>query len=134
MKHFKIKTLVLVGLTISFLSYSFLLYSSEIKEPTTANALAQKGKMIWQQKNCQACHQQYGLGGHLGPDLTNVYGSRPEGYIRAILQTGTVVMPDFHLTPNEQNDLIEFFKYTNTTGTANPKSFTQHLDGTISQQ
>ncbi|MBN9350606.1 MAG: cytochrome c [Chitinophagaceae bacterium] len=130
---FKIKVFTFVILCAVFLSYTFWLYSEVPAKSKPANTLAEKGKMIWQQKNCSACHQLYGLGGHLGPDLTNVYSRRPEIYIRAILQAGTPVMPDFHLSSKEKDALVAFFKYTNTTGTADPKSFTQHLDGTISQ-
>lgn len=133
MSHFKIKLLVFIVLSAAFLTYSFILYRADVPEPQVADKTAQKGKLVWQQKNCQACHQLYGLGGHLGPDLTNVYAKRNESYIRAFLKVGTPVMPDFHLTKNEMDELIAFFKYVNTTGTSDPKSFKPHLDGTISQ-
>lgn len=99
----------------------------------SANTMAQKGKLLYQQKNCQACHQIYGLGGHLGPDLTNVYQNRTEGYIKAFLKIGSPVMPEFGLTEEEMEAFVEFFKYINTTGTAHPASFKKHFDGTISQ-
>jgi nitric oxide reductase subunit C len=133
MTGFRTKLLIFGLLATTFLFYSYILYQSDKPEPEHANKLAQEGKILWQQKNCQACHQLYGLGGHLGPDLTNVSGRRPEAYIQAILKVGTPVMPNFHLTKKEINELIEFFKYTNTTGIADPKTFKQHLDGTISQ-
>lgn len=133
MSGYKVKIWVFVVLTVSFLTYSFILYSSEIKEPVQANALAQKGKILWQQKNCTACHQLYGLGGHLGPDLTNIYSKRNEAYIRAFLKVGSPVMPDFKLTNDEMNALVEFLKYTNQTGISDPKSFKQHINGTITQ-
>ncbi len=130
---FKFKLATFLLLTVGFLCYSTILYSTGNTETHPANEMAQKGKLLWQQKNCIACHQLYGLGGHLGPDLTNVYQSRTEDYIRAFLKTGTPVMPNFHLTDQEMNAFIQFFKYTNGTGLADPKSFKQHLDGTISQ-
>lgn len=127
------KSGVLFILCAAFLAYSFVLYFSDPQEMHAPSAKAVEGKLLWQQKNCSACHQLYGLGGHLGPDLTNVYGNRPEAYIKAFLKAGTPVMPDFHLSPQEMDALVAFLKYTNTTGTANPKSFTKHFDGTISQ-
>ncbi|HRN73116.1 MAG TPA: cytochrome c [Ginsengibacter sp.] len=133
MSDYRIKTLVFVGLSLSFLGYTAWIYFHKEREDHPANAAAQHGKMIWQEKNCGSCHQLYGLGGHLGPDLTNVFASKPEAYIRAILSAGTPVMPNFHLSDNEKADLIEFFKYTNSTGTSSPKSFTLHADGTISK-
>lgn len=133
MSDFKVKFWVLIILTVGFLAYSFVLYSSYMPEPERANEMAQRGKLLWQQKNCTACHQLYGLGGHLGPDLTNVYSNRTEAYIRAFLKAGSPVMPDFKLSKNEMDDLVEFLKYTNQTGISSPKSFKKNLDGTISQ-
>lgn len=133
MRGTNIKIFVAVTLTVSFLVYSFTLYTADMPETEPAGVLAQQGKMLWQQKNCTACHQLYGLGGHLGPDLTNVYAARSEAYIKAFLKTGTPVMPDFKLTEEEMNAFVAFFKYTNATGTAHPTSFKKHLDGTISQ-
>lgn len=134
MRAHQLKVAVFAVLTVLFLCYSFVLYFKDYQEAVPADALAQKGKDIWQQKNCGSCHQLYGLGGHLGPDLTNVYGKREQPYIEAFLRTGTTVMPNFHLSDSEIYALVAFFKYTNTTGVADPRSFTKHLDGTISQQ
>lgn len=134
MARYRIRLLTVVLFTSLFIVYSFMLYTRDIREAYPANALAQKGKMIWQQKNCVSCHQLYGLGGHLGPDLTNVYHKRETPYIEAFLKGGTVVMPNFNLSDSEIIALIAFFKYTNSTGVADPRSFTIHFDGTISQQ
>ncbi len=127
------KLSVFLSLIVLFLLYSAVLYCREYKEVLPADVLAQDGKMIWQQKNCVSCHQLYGLGGHLGPDLTNVYGKKGEPYIKAFLQSGTTVMPNYHLTENEMQALISFLKYTSSTGISDPNSFTKHNDGTISQ-
>lgn len=133
MAGYRTKLIIFIALAVCFLTYSYVLYTSDVREAVPASAAAQKGKLIWQQKNCQACHQIYGLGGHLGPDLTNVYSNRTEAYIRAFLKVGTPVMPDFQLSKNEMDDLVEFFKYINLTGISDPKSFKKHPDGTISQ-
>ena len=130
----KVKIFVFSILTAAFLSYSFLLYSVDTGETVQASQQALEGKVLWQQKNCQSCHQLYGLGGHLGPDLTNIYGKRPEASIRSFLSGGTNVMPDFHLSEHEKDLLIQFLKYTNTTGTADPNSFIKNADGTISSK
>lgn len=127
--RFKVFTLLI--LVFTFLTYSFSIYWEEIPEPAKANELAQEGKLIWQEKNCTSCHQLYGLGGHLGPDLTNIAAKRPAAYIRAFLQTGTAVMPNFELSEHQQDALIAFLEYTNTTGKSDPTHFKQKLDGTI---
>jgi len=134
MEKFRIKFIVFLVLLVTFLGYSTTLYFTQTEQLAYPNTLAQKGKMLWQQKNCVSCHQLYGLGGHLGPDLTNVYSIRSEAYITSFLQSGTQVMPNYHLSLEEIQAFIEFFKYTNTTGVADPTSFTKHFNGTISQQ
>lgn len=134
MEKFRFKFIVFLALLIAFLSYSTTLYFTQPQQLEPPNPLAQKGKILWQQKNCVSCHQLYGLGGHLGPDLTNVYSVRSEAYITAFLQSGTQVMPNYHLNSEQIQAFIEFFRYTNTTGVADPTSFTIHSNGTISQQ
>lgn len=133
MQTFRFKSIVFITLLIAFLGYSTTLYLTEptaLQSPTVA---AQKGKILWQEKNCISCHQLYGLGGHLGPDLTNVFAKRSEAYITAFLESGTQVMPNYNLRKEEIELFIEFFKYTNSTGVADPTTFSKHIDGTISQ-
>ncbi len=133
MAAFRYKLVIFSLLSVAFFGYSAVLYVTVPEEEEPAGPLAQQGKILWQQKNCISCHQLYGLGGHLGPDLTNVAAIRSDEYIRAFLQSGTQVMPDFHLNDQEIRALIEFFRYTNTTGKADPKLFSKNTDGTISQ-
>ncbi len=66
--------------------------------------------------NCVACHQTYGLGGYLGPDLTNVMERRPAVYVRAVLRDGIREMPAFQLSEQEIEQLIAFLRYLDTTG------------------
>lgn len=133
MKTFRYKIAVFLFLLIAFLGYSATLYYSDTPQAETPNPLAQKGRLLWQDKNCTSCHQFYGLGGHLGPDLTNVYAKRSPEYIAAFLKTGTLVMPNYNLSDAEIQAFLAFFKYTNTTGIADPTSFSKNLDGTVSQ-
>jgi nitric oxide reductase subunit C len=110
------------------------LYFQSYPEVKPASALANTGKQIWQSKNCASCHQLYGLGGHLGPDLTNVYSKRQAAYISSFLKTGTQVMPNFHLSDAEIEALLAFFEYTDKSGVSDPKSFELNVDGTISHK
>jgi nitric oxide reductase subunit C len=72
-----------------------------------------KGKMIFQEYNCSACHQVYGLGGYLGPDLTTVYSDKHRGetYTKAMLTAGGSRMPDFHLNPAQVEAVAAYLKY-----------------------
>ena len=49
------------------------------------------GWETWQNKNCQSCHQLYGLGGYMGPDLTNVASDSTKGhaYMKTVIKYGT---------------------------------------------
>ncbi|MBN8699859.1 MAG: cytochrome c [Chitinophagales bacterium] len=95
---------------------------------------AAAGKLSWQKYNCNACHQVYGLGGYLGPDLTNVYSVRGPAYIEAFLKNGTGIMPDFHLKQGEIKNLLGFFRQLNASGKSDPKTFMLSYEGTIEQK
>jgi nitric oxide reductase subunit C len=129
-----LKKLVIVALSTSFLLYSFSLYSNLPVRQTKQDALSSKGKLLWQQYNCNSCHQVYGLGGYLGPDLTNVHSLKGASYIKAFLQSGTAIMPDFHLNNEEIAALIAYLKNIDASGKADPRSFTINKNGTIEQQ
>lgn len=132
----KFKLGILGVLTVSFLLYSFGLYANEPDvgvEKVAEGSLEEQGKMLWQQKNCTSCHQLYGLGGHLGPDLTNVSSERTPEYIEAFLKSGTNVMPNFNLNEQEIEALKAFLKTVDESGKGDPRTFKLNLDGTISQ-
>ena len=129
----KEKSLILTFFTAGFLLYSFYLYATLPAKSNLHSAKADHGKMLWQQYNCIACHQVYGLGGYLGPDLTNTYSKKGPEYIKAFLSTGTAIMPDFRLTESEITALQEYLKNIDASGNADPKSFTINKDGTIEQ-
>lgn len=119
-------------LVASFLIYSFYLYNNLPFKPSVVNKESLNGKDIWQEKNCNACHQIYGLGGFLGSDLTNVYSLKSPEYIKAFIISGTAVMPNFNLTNNEINCLIAYLKSVDASGNADPKKITLNINGTIS--
>ena len=128
-----IKKTVLLFLSVAFLSYSGLLYTVMPVKYKATKQQEDAGKLIWQHYNCNACHQIYGLGGYLGPDLTNVYSKRGQAYIKAFLTIGTGVMPVFHLSQSESNSLLAFLKDIDASGKSDPRTFTLNYDGTIDQ-
>lgn len=110
---------VLLILCLAFSGYSVIVYYfSEGNHTPPISAEAIEGKKIWQKKNCQSCHQFYGLGGYMGPDLTNITAQKNENYIRAIIQSGTRKMPNFHLTGTEVNSIIAYLSWINASGSA----------------
>ncbi|MCU0359197.1 MAG: cytochrome c [Bacteroidia bacterium] len=120
-----------------FIWYTFNIYAraGEKRADDFDTNKAASGRLVWQNYNCQACHQLYGLGGYLGPDLTNVYsaGGKGEDYIKALIKSGTKQMPGFHLTELEMEQLMEFLKSTDASGSADPRSFITTRSGMIQQ-
>jgi nitric oxide reductase subunit C len=124
------------ALCLLFLVYSFSIYIMPMrdrKKPSYNKEMAGKGRLTWQKYNCQACHQLYGLGGYLGPDLTNVYSEPGKGaaWINAIVRSGVKQMPSFELSDQEMLQLVEFMKSTDASGVADPRNFKTQPTGMI---
>jgi nitric oxide reductase subunit C len=113
------------ALGLSFLAFSFSIYLQPAVAPQAASVGAAEGRLVWQKYNCQSCHQLYGLGGYLGPDLTNVYSApgKGEAYIRSMLEAGVASMPVFDLPEEEASQLIAFLKAADASGAASPRDF-----------
>jgi nitric oxide reductase subunit C len=76
----------------------------------------------------------YGLGGYLGPDLTNIYSrsSGNEHYIRGIVKSGVKQMPAFKISEDEMKALLQFLKNVDQSGTSNPQDYQPEILGTFS--
>lgn len=83
-------------------------------EPFTPKA--RLGQKIWQDNNCFSCHQLYGLGGYLGPDLTNLYSAKGKDYIKAFVNSGVKTMPRFSFTEQEKEALAAFLREVDQSG------------------
>ncbi|MGB0973418.1 MAG: c-type cytochrome [Flavobacteriaceae bacterium] len=111
---------VLTVLIITFCCYNYFIYTSnESKTPVKLSNTALRGQELWQKNNCWSCHQTYGLGGYLGPDLTNIYSNKHKGpeYIKAFLNSGVKSMPKFNFSEDEKNAIVEYLKAIDSTGT-----------------
>jgi nitric oxide reductase subunit C len=129
----KRKIIIAALLIFVFLSYSFCLYLSLPVKSKSIPEEVGNGKLVWQQYNCNASHQVYGLGGYLGPDLTNTYSRKGPAYIRAILQSGTAAMPNFDLNRQEMSVLLAYLQNIDGSGKADPRTFTIYNNGIIQQ-
>lgn len=131
--------IVFFSLLLAFAWYSYNLYRFCGRSPKFVaydKALAAEGARLWQEFNCQACHQIYSLGGYLGPDLTNVYSDETKGpaYIRAIIQNGVRQMPAFNLSERQMSALLEFLHSADQSGNADPRRFRVRNNGMIEQK
>lgn len=107
-------------LLFAYFSYSFMVYSLGTDNPARPNPWVKAGQDTWQKYNCQACHQLYGLGGYMGPDLTNIISNPGKGpvYAEAFIQAGTARMPKFQLSKPELKSLLAFLAWVDTSGNA----------------
>jgi nitric oxide reductase subunit C len=116
--------LIFVILCTSFIIYSFSIYLIPLSIDNSVNFDKKKatdGKIVWQKYNCQNCHQLYGLGGYLGPDLTNIYSNKGEIVIRTFIKSGIKQMPSFNLKEEDFSNLIEFLKSVDESGKSDPR-------------
>lgn len=115
------KIVISCSLLVFYLLYSFFVYTKGtedlIRIPAEEQVRINTGKALFQQHNCVACHQLYGLGGYLGPELTTAYSDpqRGEGWMRTFLQAGGQRMPNFHFNANEIDAIISYLKYVDRT-------------------
>jgi nitric oxide reductase subunit C len=109
----------------AFAVYSVYVWTAgtDIQQSRPADHRVKAGLALFQEMNCIACHQLYGLGGHMGPDLTNVVSAPDKGvdYARAFIENGSSKMPDFGLSQTQIDALVQFLKFVDSTGTYPPK-------------
>jgi nitric oxide reductase subunit C len=110
---------IISGLILLFCVYNFFIYTTKNEESyAKLSSEAIIGQQLWQKNNCWSCHQIYGLGGYLGPDLTNIYSNANKGpnYIKAFLNSGVKSMPKFNFSESEKEALVTYLKYIDNTG------------------
>jgi len=132
------KIMTFCVLICCYVAYSGMTYTVATELPfsedekTTQEVL--KGKHLWQKNNCQACHQLYGLGGYMGPDLTNVISTKSAPFAKVWIQNGSRRMPDFDLTDTEIDSLIAFLTHVDRTGTSPVRNFESTWYGTVTPE
>ena len=106
-------------LVIMFIIYNLIIYTQGTSNNTEKmSEKALHGEKLYQENNCTSCHQFYGLGGYLGPDLTNVVSNEKKGpaYVKAFLNSGIKAMPKFDFTEAEKDALVQFLTEVDKTG------------------
>lgn len=126
------------GGTVFFaLLFAALIFDSERRIPERSNAHAitpavVAGKKVWETNNCIGCHTLLGEGAYFAPELGNVYKRRGPDFIKAWLASmpsntpGRRQMPQFNLTEEQTNNLIEFLKWT---GEINTENWPPNIEG-----
>ena len=116
-----------VGLT----AHSHYYMVTESTDESTLTDAVARGKHVWEEHSCINCHTLLGEGAYFAPELGNVwvrYGGveDPEGARMALVAwmesqpsgiEGRRQMPQFNLTDQELNDLVDFLAWTSTIDT-----------------
>ena len=125
---------IFIGLMLVYVIFNTIIYTNK---PDYGNVKLSpegvKGETLWLKNNCHACHQIYGLGGYLGPDLTNVYSAsgKSEETLRTFMISGVKSMPRFNLSTEEQDALLQFLKEVDETGHYPDKKARFRYDGWV---
>jgi nitric oxide reductase subunit C len=107
-------------LTGLFVLQTFLTWSTSTAVPEgmgTLNEQALRGRALFNQFNCTACHQFYGLGGYMGPDLTNVTLNKSPAFAKALIMHGSATMPALGVNEEQADDLVAYLEAMASSGT-----------------
>lgn len=129
------KLVIALSLVAAFVVYSTYVYTAgtEVPQAIAYNNQVKAGQRLFQQHNCTACHQLYGLGGYMGPDLTNVISTPGKGplYAEVFIRNGTARMPNFHFTDTDVDALVAFLTYVDAAGKYPARDRQVHWNGTV---
>ncbi len=116
---------IFYGGTVFFaLAFIALVTHSSGQIPKRSNAAAltpavERGKGLWETRNCIGCHTLLGEIAYFVPELGNVYIRRGPDFIKAWIKAqpthvpGRRQMPQFNFTEAQLDDMVEFLKWTN---------------------
>jgi nitric oxide reductase subunit C len=127
------KRLIFGSLLAIFAVYSALVYtaSPNLPQQLPMTEQARHGQRLYQEHNCVACHQFYGLGGYMGPDLTNTISTKGPMYAKAFLASGTSRMPDFNLTNEQIEALIGYLTFVDASGKYRVNEYKVYWNGAV---
>ncbi len=129
------KRIIFGVLCTMFTIGSWLVYLEDENVSQGAELITEEviaGKLLFQDYNCTSCHQVFGLGGYLGPDLTNCMSAEGGAQRAEIwLRNGSQKMPNLALTDEEIKNLMAFLTYIDKCGKSPVREFEVNPIGTI---
>jgi nitric oxide reductase subunit C len=87
------KKILLAVLVATFVLQTGLVYSDDVDIRLSEDAV--RGRKLFHEGSCQVCHQLWGQGGFLGPDLTNSASRVDETRLVSLLTVGSGQMPAY---------------------------------------
>ncbi len=110
------RIVVLLGCGYVAMTLLVALLPSRSTEMGPASPAVTAGAEVWRSENCIACHAIYGLGGHIGPDLTNTVARLGAQGVAAKVAAGGGAMPAIALPEQAAANLIAWLSYIDATG------------------
>jgi len=110
------RIVVLLGCGYVVMTLLVALLPSRSTEMGRASPAVAAGAEVWRSENCIACHAIYGLGGHIGADLTNTISRLGADGVAAKISAGGGAMPPFALPEETVANLIAWLAYIDATG------------------
>ena len=122
--HGRARKLMMAGLVTAFITQTTLVYTDDTSshEPRLGE-LELRGRALWHSHNCYTCHQLYGFGGFLGPDLTNAAPRLTRARLDEVLTQGSLQMPPFHLGAADIDAIEAFLRAMDKTGIGQARAF-----------
>jgi nitric oxide reductase subunit C len=120
---------IFYGSTVFFaLLFIGLLFHSAGEIPKRSNQAAitpavERGKTVWETRNCIGCHTLLGEGAYFAPELGNVTKRRGPDFVKAWIKAqptnvpGRRQMPQFNLSEQQLDDLVQFLEWTSQINT-----------------
>ncbi|MEK8028525.1 MAG: hypothetical protein RLY78_358 [Pseudomonadota bacterium] len=124
-------TVFFVLLFIGLVTHSWREIPQRSNQPALTPAV-ERGKTLWETRNCIGCHTLLGEGAYFAPELGNVYQRRGGEFIKAWIKAqpthapGRRQMPQFNFTEEQLNDMVEFLKWT---GQINTEKWPPNIEG-----
>lgn len=125
----RMRKILLFSLLVAFAIQTYFVYEDKTAlQQAPLSFKAREGQKTWLAHNCQSCHQIYGFGGFLGPDLTNAAQRLTPQRLESVLTLGSPQMPAYHFSKEEQESLLSFFQELDKTGVGTPSHTTEVKD------
>jgi nitric oxide reductase subunit C len=109
-------TVALLGCGYVAMALLVVLLPSRSTEMGPASPAVTAGAGVWRAANCIGCHSIYGLGGHIGPDLTNAISRLGAEGVTGALYAGGAKMPRFRFSDDAAANLVAWLSYIDETG------------------
>lgn len=108
MFHPSAKKTMLALLVATFVIQTGLVYSDDVDLRLSDEAV--QGRKLFHDGSCQVCHQLWGQGGFLGPDLTNAASRVDPTRLASLMTVGSGQMPAFEYTEEQIAHLRAFLE------------------------